>query len=139
MYILIGSANINQRSMDGKRDTEIAIGCFQIQDEVEKQMTDVHAYRMSLWYEHTNSFNELFLEPQNLECVKMMCSIGDQMWEIYSNEEIVDMEGVHLVSYPMKVTQEGYVKDLSNGVYFPDTISLVKGERSTLLPPNLTT
>ncbi|MCI94676.1 phospholipase D epsilon-like, partial [Trifolium medium] len=29
------------------------------------------------------------------------------MWEIYSNEETVDMEGVHLVSYPMKVTQEG--------------------------------
>ncbi|PNX60374.1 phospholipase D epsilon-like protein, partial [Trifolium pratense] len=60
--------------MDGKRDTEIAIGCFQIQDEVEKQMnlSDVHAYRMSL-----------------------------------CNEEIVDMEGVHLVSYPMRITQEG--------------------------------
>ncbi|PNX72187.1 phospholipase D epsilon-like protein, partial [Trifolium pratense] len=72
--LMIGSANINQRSMDGKRDTEIAIGCFQIQDEVEKQMnlSDVHAYRMSL-----------------------------------CNEEIVDMEGVHLVSYPMRITQEG--------------------------------
>ena len=141
MYILIGSANMNQRSMDGKRDTEIAIGCFQSQDELEKQtnLGDVHAYRMALWYEHTNSADKLFLEPQSLECVKRMCSIGDQMWEIYSNEEIVDMEGVHLVTYPMRVTQEGYVKDLSNGVYFPDTNSLVKGKRSTLLPPNLTT
>ncbi|RHN39261.1 putative phospholipase D [Medicago truncatula] len=141
MYILIGSANMNQRSMDGKKDTEIAIGCFQSQDELEKQtnLGDVHAYRMALWYEHTNSVDELFLEPQSLECVKRMCSIGDQMWEIYSNEEIVDMEGVHLVTYPMRVTQEGYVKDLSNGVYFPDTNSLVKGKRSTLLPPNLTT
>ncbi|CAL5195615.1 unnamed protein product [Lathyrus oleraceus] len=140
IYIILGSANMNQRSMDGKRDSEIAIGCFQSQDEVMKQKSlgDVHAYRMSLWYEHTNGFNELFLEPQSLECVKRMCSIGDQMWEIYSSEEIVDMEGVHLVTYPMRVTQEGYVRDLSNGVYFLDTNSLVKGKRSTL-PPNLTT
>lgn len=28
-YIIIGSANINQRSMDGARDTEIAMGAFQ--------------------------------------------------------------------------------------------------------------
>ena len=28
-YIIIGSANINQRSMDGSRDTEIAMGAFQ--------------------------------------------------------------------------------------------------------------
>lgn len=28
-YIIIGSANINQRSMDGSRDTEIAMGAYQ--------------------------------------------------------------------------------------------------------------
>jgi hypothetical protein len=28
-YIIIGSANINQRSMDGSRDSEIAVGGFQ--------------------------------------------------------------------------------------------------------------
>ena len=28
-YIIIGSANINQRSMDGSRDTELAMGSFQ--------------------------------------------------------------------------------------------------------------
>lgn len=128
--------------MDGKRDTEIAIGCFQSQEEEDNQMIklgDIHAYRMSLWYEHTNSADKLFLEPENLECVKRIQSIGDKMWEIYNSEEIVDMEGVHLVSYPMKVTQEGYVKDLSNGVYFPDTYSLVKGKRSKVLPPSFTT
>ena len=29
IYIIIGSANINQRSMAGTRDTEIAVGSFQ--------------------------------------------------------------------------------------------------------------
>ena len=27
-YVIVGSANINQRSMDGTRDTEIAMGMF---------------------------------------------------------------------------------------------------------------
>jgi phospholipase D1/2 len=28
-YIIIGSANINQQSMDGARDSEIAMGAYQ--------------------------------------------------------------------------------------------------------------
>lgn len=28
-YVIMGSANINQRSMDGSRDTEIAMGAYQ--------------------------------------------------------------------------------------------------------------
>lgn len=28
-YVLVGSSNINQRSMDGARDTEISTGAFQ--------------------------------------------------------------------------------------------------------------
>lgn len=28
-YVLMGSANINQRSLDGSRDTEIAMGAYQ--------------------------------------------------------------------------------------------------------------
>ncbi|ESW07555.1 hypothetical protein PHAVU_010G139800 [Phaseolus vulgaris] len=144
LYILIGSANVNQRSMDGERDTEIAIGCYQSQDgddddKHQMSLDDIQAYRMSLWYEHTMSVDELLLEPERLECVERMRSIGDEMWEMYSSEEIRDMEGVHLVSYPVRVTPEGYVKDLTDGVHFPDTNSLVKGKRSKILPPIFTT
>lgn len=142
LYILIGSANVNQRSMDGQRDTEIAIGCYQSKSDRDKMSRgDIHAYRMSLWYEHTKCADqELFQEPQSLECVQKMCSIGDQMWKIYSGEELVDMEGVHLVTYPMNVTQDGTVEDLTdNGGNFPDTRTQVKGKRSMLLPTVFTT
>ncbi|XP_041015659.1 phospholipase D alpha 4 [Juglans microcarpa x Juglans regia] len=143
LYILIGSANINQRSMDGQRDTEIAIGCHQSkQSELDKMNRgDIHAYRMSLWFEHTGRAEESFREPQSLECVGKMRSIGDKMWNIYSGEEVVDMEGVHLVTYPVKVTQAGSVEGLEtdNGVHFPDTKTPVKGRRSMLLPPVFTT
>nr|KYP58366.1 Phospholipase D epsilon [Cajanus cajan] len=139
LYILIGSANVNQRSMDGQRDTEIAIGAYQYQEGADHHIShgDIHAYRISLWYEHTRSAEELFLEPENLACVQRIRSIGDHMWEMYSSEEVVDMEGVHLVTYPVKVTQEGSVED--GGDHFPDTKCAVKGKRSKFLAPIFTT
>ncbi|XP_054779950.1 phospholipase D alpha 4 [Prosopis cineraria] len=143
LYLLIGSANVNQRSMDGQRDTEIAIGCYQWQDADSSNQVinrgEIHAYRMSLWYEHSRCAEEWLMEPERLECVRKMRSIGDRMWEIYSGEEIVDMEGVHLVSYPLKVTQEGLVDVSGSGSRFPDTECPVKGKRSKVLPPIFTT
>ena len=48
-YIIVGSANINQRSQDGARDTELAMGAFQ---PVLKTRGGVYGFRMSLWREH---------------------------------------------------------------------------------------
>ncbi|KAL5579510.1 hypothetical protein UlMin_011952 [Ulmus minor] len=143
-YILIGSANINQRSMDGHRDTEIAIGAYQTpKDHTQINRGDIHSYRMSLWYEHTRLGAEehtLLQDPKNLECVQKMRSIGEQMWKIYSGDEVVDMEGVHLVNYPVSVTEDGEVEDLEEGgAIFPDTNTPVKGKRSKMLPPIFTT
>ncbi|KFK38694.1 hypothetical protein AALP_AA3G147900 [Arabis alpina] len=138
-YVLIGSANINQRSMDGSRDTEIAIGCYQTDTT---NTNEIQAYRLSLWYEHTGgqiTADELSLsEPESLECVRGLRTIGERMWEIYSGDKIVDMNGVHLVAYPIIVTRAGVVEEVGNGI-FPDTKTLVKGKRSNMLPPVLTT
>lgn len=140
-YMLIGSANINQRSMDGKRDTEIAIGCYQMKNGEHKICNgDIHSYRMSLWYEHTGQAKEFFQEPQKLGCVQHICSIGDQMWKIYCGDEVIDMEGVHLVTYPLTVRENGYVEDeVEGGGFFPDTKTRVRGKRSKALPPLFTT
>ncbi|XP_059643278.1 phospholipase D alpha 4 [Cornus florida] len=141
-YMMIGSANINQRSMDGQRDTEIAIGCYQLGNGEQKGVSDgdIQSYRMSLWYEHTGRAEEMFREPQSLECVQMIRSIGEKMWEVFSGEEIVDMEGVHLVTYPVSISNDGCVDDVvdSDG-HFPDTKTPVKGKRAKVLPPIFTT
>lgn len=138
--------------MDGERDTEIAIGCYQTDQNINSNnddnnitrtiIGDIRAFRMSLWYEHTGLANNTFQEPQSLECVEKMRSIGDQMWNIYKGEEVVDMEGGHLVTYPMSVTQDGKIEDLLDGgdySHFPDTNTPVKGKRSKVLPPIFTT
>ena len=140
--MLIGSANVNQRSMDGKRDTEIAIGCYQQENGANKtSLGDIQAYRMSLWHEHTGLAEEILLQPENVECAQKFYSLGEAMWKIYSGKEVVDMEGVHLVNYPIKVTKEGHVEDLDDGNNgnFPDTKTPVKGRRSKVLTPIFTT
>nr|XP_010909806.1 phospholipase D alpha 4 [Elaeis guineensis] len=140
-YMLIGSANVNQRSMDGERDTEIAVGCYQPNCVGEKSRDgDIHAYRMSLWYEHTSGFEEAFMEPQSISCVRSLQGIGEEMWKAYSGEAVIGMKGVHLVSYPINVLEDGTVEDLPEGAgSFPDTTTPIKGRRSKILPSVCTT
>ncbi|KAK3194923.1 hypothetical protein Dsin_026233 [Dipteronia sinensis] len=55
-YVILGSANINQRSMEGTRDTEIAMGAYQPQHTWAWKQSNpygqIYGYRMSLWAEH---------------------------------------------------------------------------------------
>lgn len=64
--------------------------------------------------------------------------MGEQMWEVYSGDKVVDMGGTHLVAYPISVTRDGAVEDVADGI-FPDTKTPVKGKRSRMLPAVLTT
>ncbi|KAL2243246.1 UNVERIFIED_CONTAM: Phospholipase D alpha 4 [Sesamum indicum] len=140
-YLLIGSANVNQRSMDGQRDTEIAIGCYQSRTREDGMDNgDIRAFRMSLWYEHTGRADNVYQEPESLECVRTIRSVGEKMWKIYSQEEVQDMGGVHLVTYPVNVTEKGSVEDLCRGDgNFPDTKTPIKGKRSKVLSSIFTT
>ncbi|KAL5728805.1 phospholipase D [Ranunculus cassubicifolius] len=140
-YLIIGSANVNQRSMDGRRDTEIAIGCYQPKWSGDKSRhSDIHAYRMSLWYEHTGSPEDVLLHPHTVGCVQLIRTIGEEAWTKYSGQEIIDMEGVHLVNYPLSISDDGTVEDLlETGGTFPDSKAPVKGRKSILLPPTFTT
>jgi hypothetical protein len=57
-YIVVGSANINQRSLDGTRDSEIAIGAFQEGHTLQRNPAgplpqgQVAGFRKALWQEH---------------------------------------------------------------------------------------
>jgi phosphatidylserine/phosphatidylglycerophosphate/cardiolipin synthase-like enzyme len=51
-YIIVSSANINQRSMDVARDSEITMGAYQSHHLAVSRSVrgQVHGFRMSLWY-----------------------------------------------------------------------------------------
>ncbi|AQK90519.1 phospholipase D2 [Zea mays] len=140
-YIIIGSANINQRSMDGARDSEIAMGAYQPYHLATRQPArgQIHGFRMSLWYEHLGMLDDVFQRPESVECVQKVNKIAEKYWDLYSSDDLEqDLPG-HLLSYPIGVTADGTVTELPGMENFPDTRARVLGNKSDYLPPILTT
>ncbi|XP_020247359.1 phospholipase D delta-like isoform X2 [Asparagus officinalis] len=139
-YVILGSANINQRSMDGSRDTEIAMGAYQPHQTWAMKQShprgQVYGYRMSLWQEHLGFLDELFNEPHNPNCVKLVNKIAQDNWTRYSTEQIVPLRG-HLLKYPIKVEENGDIGPLPGSEFFPDVGGKVLGEAKPI-PDNLT-
>ncbi|KAF5943522.1 hypothetical protein HYC85_017599 [Camellia sinensis] len=141
-YIIIGSANINQRSMDGARDTEIAMGGYQPHHLSTNQPArgQIYGFRMALWYEHLGIVDDAFLHPENLECVRLVNMWADQNWDFYSSNDVHDLPG-HLLRYPVAITDNGNITVLKGFEFFPDTKARVLGNHSDYfqLPAILTT
>lgn len=138
-YIILGSANINQRSMDGGRDTEIAVGAHQPFHTWRKGAPhgQVHGFRMSLWYEHLGRLDNCFLEPWSLQCVRFVNGVASDLWDLFAAIEPVDLPG-HLLTYPIAISENGSVSECPGQPCFPDTKASILGKQ-TPLPPILTT
>ncbi|KAL6522092.1 hypothetical protein OROMI_031969 [Orobanche minor] len=140
-YVIIGSANINQRSMGGSRDTEIAMGAYQPHYTWAKKKKhpcgQIYGYRMSLWAEHIGSIDHSFKDPENLECVKYVSSVAEDNWKRYTDEQFTPLQG-HILKYPVEVDIDGKVKSLPGYENFPDVGGKVLG-CPTNLPDALTT
>ncbi|KAH7437060.1 hypothetical protein KP509_05G054500 [Ceratopteris richardii] len=140
-YIILGSANINQRSMDGSRDTEIAMGAYQPHyswaQKGHHPQGQVYGYRISLWTEHLRCFEECFKRPWTLDCVKRVRDLGIENWNQYVDEKVTDMKG-HLMCYPLDIQPSGKVVPMKGYETFPDIGGKIIGS-STNLPDGLTT
>ena len=85
-YLVCGSANINQRSMAGERDTEICVGAFQPDHGVTPEgvpsggvrhkrfyssvfnsyfLLQVHTFRTALWSAHLGAYHPDIEQPQS--------------------------------------------------------------------------
>ncbi|GMJ02747.1 ARABIDOPSIS THALIANA PHOSPHOLIPASE D DELTA, phospholipase D delta [Hibiscus trionum] len=140
-YVMIGSANINQRSLAGSRDTEIAMGAYQPYytwgERNRHPRGQVYGYRMSLWAEHTEKIDGCFNEPESLDCVKTVNKIAEENWLRYTSEAFKPLQG-HLLKYPIAVDSNGKVSHLPGQETFPDLGGKILGTRTTL-PCALTT
>ena len=140
---LIGSANINQRSLDGARDSEVAMGMCQpshIATGESLPRGDVHGFRLHCWATHMGMVEDVFREPQSLECVQRVNEIAERNWKTYMDEDTREMTS-YLVPYPIEVGFDGAVKprpDLENGC-FPDTEAKVLGSKAMTIPDILVT
>ncbi|KAK6939014.1 Phospholipase D-like domain [Dillenia turbinata] len=140
-YVILGSANINQRSLAGSRDTEIAMGAYQPHHTWAKKNRrphgQIYGYRMSLWAEHLGKMEGYFKEPESIDCVKSVNKVGEENWKRFMSEEYEPLQG-HLLKYPVQVDANGNVGPLPGQETFPDVGGKILGA-STTLPDALTT
>ncbi|KAI3719417.1 hypothetical protein L6452_20314 [Arctium lappa] len=129
-YVIIGSANINQRSMEGTRDTEIAMGAYQPHNTWARKLMDprgqIYGYRMSLWAEHLSTIEDTFTHPESLECVRQVRRMAEANWTQFASNEISEMTG-HLLKYPVQVDRTGKVRPLEGSEEFPDVGGQITG------------
>ncbi|KAF3675779.1 hypothetical protein FXO38_04624 [Capsicum annuum] len=134
-YVILGSANINQRSLEGTRDTKIAMGAYQPHHTWANKHTgptcrvaiafrlQIYGYRMSLWAEHTTTLEQCFELPESLEWVRRMILFGEHNWLQYATDKVTEMRG-HFLKYPVKVDRTEKVKSL-HGKFSPLILSRV--------------
>ncbi|XP_023772107.1 phospholipase D gamma 1 [Lactuca sativa] len=122
-YVILGSANINQRSLEGSRDTEIAMGAYQPYHTWAHRRSSPHGqvfgYRMSLWAEHVGGLESGFERPESIECVRRVRMLSELNWKQYAADEVSDMKA-HLLKYPVEVDRTGQVNPLPGCPTFPD-------------------
>lgn len=166
-YVIVGSANINQRSLAGSKDTEIAMGSYQPHhtwaakkrhphgqvshfpamcfltiflriNDFKNVIFQIYGYRMSLWAEHLGMLDECFKDPEALECVKRVNEVAEDNWKRYTADEFTELQG-HLLKYPLHIDVDGKVGSLPGYENFPDLGGKIIGAHSTTLPDILTT
>lgn len=74
---------------------------------------------MSLWAEHLGVIEDCFTQPESLECVRRIRTLGEMNWKQFAGQEVTEMRG-HLLKYPVEVDRTGKVKPLHDHESFPD-------------------
>lgn len=140
---LIGSANINQRSLDGSRDSEIVLSCWQqkyLADQQDIARGDVHGFRLQCFAHITGVFDESFRHPSSVECVHCVNEIARTNWQKYTSDDTVsDMHPSYVLPYPIAVDIDtGNISAATENGCFPDTNANILGSL-TIIPEFLTT
>lgn len=97
----------------------------------------IYGYRMSLWAEHTGTVDDIFKEPETLDCVSSINKIAKENWKNFTADDFTPLQG-HLLKYPVEVDVDGKVSHLPGHECFPDVGGKVLGA-DTPLPDALTT
>lgn len=74
---------------------------------------------MSLWAEHVGTLEDCFTQPESIECVRRIRTLGEMNWRQYVADEVTEMRG-HLLQYPVEVDRKGKVRPLPGCETFPD-------------------
>lgn len=150
---IIGSANINSRSMDGSRDSEIATMSWQPEhaatgstaygdgtgEEVCIPKGDVAAFRCGIWSSLLGQYFPEWEDPASLECVKMVRDLAKENWANFAMEDEApqDMPNGFMAYYPYHFDPVSG-ECMPSTDHFPDFPAAPVGGQAGMLPNMLT-
>ncbi|KAG7168257.1 phospholipase D gamma 2-like [Homarus americanus] len=139
-HIVIGSANLNQRSLDGTRDTEVAVAACQVREnntavgEVVKDGA-VRDFRKSLWAEHTSGLSEEEPElanPSSLGAIRKLRQLADDSLDSFASDSSENESRNRFLRYPLDISQDGTVTARPGMPNIPDFDLPVIGSKGFL-------
>jgi phospholipase D1/2 len=111
-YAIIGSANLNERSLAGDRDTEICVGMWPANARMRRACTEaLQEFRGRLWSEHLSKLPPSWKSPEHIDCVRDVRNTSLRRFLALKNE-LPAPEAGHLMALPLRV---GYRPDPSRG------------------------
>lgn len=82
MNIVLGSANFNERSTAGDRDTELALSACELGDDGHVMTNGaIKEFRRRLWAEHTSGLSEkeeALADPASLCAIQRVEQLADE-------------------------------------------------------------
>ena len=143
-YLLVGSANINQRSLDGDRDSELAVGVCQPDFVSQPNYGEIFKFRMSLFCDHLNRMDPVFADPNSEDCFRLINELASKNWRDYEDKN--GQPEAYLLIYPVDiavVTDEDIpivkLSAKTKDKCFPDTKAKILGKPAKSIPNKLTT
>jgi phospholipase D1/2 len=82
-YFILGSANLNERSQNGGRDSEIACGVWPSLGQDGPGLEKIRSFRRGIWDEHFGTGVAAADSPESPACVSSVETIGDQNYAAF--------------------------------------------------------
>lgn len=104
-YMIIGSANLNERSLAGNRDSEIAIHMWPSDDaSINQCIKDTKQFRHDIWAEHLGpKFNSATCDdPSSSSCVKLIRDAATENYAAFREGRFDSAVHGHLCLWPLQ-------------------------------------
>jgi phospholipase D1/2 len=82
-YFILGSANLNERSLNGDRDSEIACGVWPGHGQDGDALKTICDFRLGIWNAHFGPGVTSAETPESPACASFVKSIGDQNYAAF--------------------------------------------------------
>lgn len=121
-WVFIGTANLNERSMAGNRDTEIGVGMWPGEGCEAGCSQQLKEFRLKLWGEHVapNWDNVLDGPPESTAVVRKMQELARDNVRLFYDSDYSPMTAVKEMGHLMMWPHHCGLKDNEEYPYIPD-------------------